>query len=134
MVTTQATRRASDLLQQAPGPGVLPDPEPFIRNITRGALEVLAGVRSVDQMTRWFGEDAFRKLVIRANLSARARSARNLAVTRPIFEIGTVRMFQPTETAVEATVIVAGPGRTRAVAMRVEEFNGRWRVATIAIL
>lgn len=117
-----------------PTPPVLPDPEQFIRNVTRGSLEVLAGVRSVEQMTRWFSEDAFRKLVTRANLSARARSARGLSPTRPTFEIGTVKMFQPSQTAVEATVIVAGPGRTRAVAIRVEAFNDRWRVSTIAIL
>ena len=28
----------------------LPAPEPFLRNITRGVLEVLAGVREVDQL------------------------------------------------------------------------------------
>lgn len=120
--------------RKAPDSHELPDAEQFIRNITRGALEVLAGVRSVDQMTRWFGEDAFRKLVTRANLSARARSARGLTPSRPVFEIGTVRMFQPSEAAVEATVIVTTPGRTRAVALRLDEFNGRWRVTTIAIL
>ena len=54
----------------------LPDPVPLLRSLTQGALEVLAGVREVDQLARWFSEDAFRALVTRANLSARARSAR----------------------------------------------------------
>ena len=41
----------------------LPDPEPFLRNLTRGVLEVLAGVREVDQLARWLTEDPYRKLV-----------------------------------------------------------------------
>ena len=49
---------------------VLPDPEPFLRNITRGILEVFAGVREVDQLARWLTEDAYRKLLTRANLAA----------------------------------------------------------------
>ena len=44
----------------------LPDPEPFLRNITRGVLEVFAGVREVDQLARWLTEDAYRKLMTRA--------------------------------------------------------------------
>ena len=54
----------------------LPDPEPLLANLTIGVLEVLAGVREADQLARWLGEDAFRALVTRSNLSARARSAR----------------------------------------------------------
>ena len=53
----------------------LPDPEPLLANLTIGLLEVLAGVREADQLARWLGEDAFRALVTRSNLSARARSA-----------------------------------------------------------
>ena len=53
----------------------LPEPEPFLRNLTRGILEVFAGVREVDQLARWLTEDAYRKLVTRANLATRARSA-----------------------------------------------------------
>ncbi|HWU27735.1 MAG TPA: Rv3235 family protein, partial [Microbacterium sp.] len=51
----------------------LPDPVPLLRSLTNGALEVLAGIRKVDQLARWLSEDAFRALATRANLSARAR-------------------------------------------------------------
>ncbi len=112
----------------------LPDPEQFVRNMVRAALEVLAGVRSPEQLVRWFSEDAFRRLVTRANLSARARSARGLVPTRPVFDIGSVRMSHPCATAVEATVVVTSAGRTRGVAIRLDEFRGRWRVSTLAVL
>ena len=54
----------------------LPDPETFLRNISRGVLEIFAGVREVDQLARWLTEDAYRKLVTRANLAARHRRGR----------------------------------------------------------
>lgn len=112
----------------------LPDPVPLIEGLTRGALEVLAGVREVDQLARWFTEEAFRKLVIRANLSARARSARSASPARPVFEIVSVRHSSPADGVVEAVVIVAGPARSRAVALRLEGMDRRWRATSLAVL
>lgn len=112
----------------------LPDPEPLLRSLTQGALEVLGGVREVDQLARWFSEDAFQKLALRANLSARARSARGVAASRPVFEILSLRHSAPLDGVLEAVVIVAGPGRTRAVAIRLEGLDGRWRATSLAIL
>lgn len=112
----------------------LPDPEPLARNLTRGVLEVLAGVREVEQLARWLSEDAFRVLVTRANLAARARSARQVTPARPVYSIVTVRMCEPADGVVEATVIVTTPHRTRAVAMRLEGLDGRWRATSLALL
>lgn len=112
----------------------LPDPVPLLRSLTQGALEVLAGVREVDQLARWFSEDAFRSLVTRASLSARARSARGVAPARPTFEILSIRACEPTDGVIEAVIVVAGPGRTRAVAVRLEGLDRRWRASSLAIL
>lgn len=112
----------------------LPDPVPLLRGLTRGALEVLAGIREVDQLARWLSEDAFRALATRANLSARARSARGLAPARPTFQILSIRVTQPVDGIVEAAIVVAGPGRTRAVAVRLEGLDGRWRASSFAVL
>lgn len=112
----------------------LPDPQPLLRSLTRGVLEVLAGIREVDQLARWFSEDAYRSLVTRANLSARARSARGMPPTRPTFDILTIRVSEPADGIVEAVVVVAGPGRTRAVAIRLEGLDRRWRSTSLAIL
>lgn len=112
----------------------LPDPIPLLRSLTNGALEVLAGVREVDQLARWLSEDAFRALATRANLSARARSARGIAPARPNFQILSIRVAEPVDGIVEAVVIVAGPGRTRAVAVRLEGLDRRWRASSFAVL
>ena len=112
----------------------LPDPEPFVRNITRGVLEVFAGVREVDQLARWLTEDAYRKLMTRANLAARARSARGVAAMRPVHTLLSVRHSAPADGVIEAVVIVKGPARTRAVALRLEGMDGRWRATSLALL
>ncbi|MCK6081488.1 3-hydroxyacyl-CoA dehydrogenase [Microbacterium sp. EYE_5] len=112
----------------------LPDPLPLVKNLTIGVLEVLAGVRDVDQLARWLGEDAYRALVTRANLSARARSARGVAAVRPAHRILSERTCVPADGVVEAVVIVEGPIRTRAVAMRLEGWDGRWRASSLALL
>ncbi|MCI1017661.1 3-hydroxyacyl-CoA dehydrogenase [Microbacterium sp. C5A9] len=112
----------------------LPDPLPILRSLTQGVLEVLAGVREVDQLARWFSEDAYRSLVTRANLSARARSARGVSPARPTFAILSIRVTEPVDGKIEAVVVVAGPGRTRAVAIRLEGLDRRWRTTSLAIL
>lgn len=112
----------------------LPDPEPLLKNLTIGVLEVLAGVREVDQLARWLGEDAFHKLVTRANLSARARSARGLTPARPSYRIVSTRCSSPADGVIEGVVITAGPARTRAVAVRLEGWDGRWRATSLAAL
>lgn len=112
----------------------LPDPAPLLRSLTTGVLEVLAGVREVDQLARWFSEDAFRTLVSRSNLSARARSARGVPPSRPTFSILSIRVTEPVDGIIEAVVVVAGPGRTRAVAVRLEGLDRRWRATSLAVL
>lgn len=112
----------------------LPDPEQFLRNLAIGVLEVFAGVREVEQLARWVTEDSFRKLVVRANLAARARSARGIPAKRPVHTILSVRHSAPADGVVEAVVVVSGPARTRALAMRVEGVDGRWRATSLALL
>ena len=101
-----------------------PIPNRSSRNLTRGVLEVLAGVREVDQLARWLTEDAYRKLVTRANLATRARSARGVPASRPVHTILSVRHTSPADGVVEAVVIVAGPARTRAVAIGSRAWTG----------
>jgi hypothetical protein len=112
----------------------LPTPDPLLRNLTLGVLEVLAGVREIEQLARWLTEDAYRSLVTRANLATRARSARGVPAVRPVHRILSVRECAPADSVVEAVVIVSGPARTRAVAIRLEGMDRRWRATSLALL
>lgn len=131
---SSAEDRAEFFAPQPTPTDALPDPEPLLRNLTVGVLEVLAGAREVDQLARWLTEDAFRALTLRANLATRARSARGVRATRPVHAILSLRHSSPADGVIEATLVVAGPARTRAVAIRLEGMDRRWRATSLALL
>lgn len=112
----------------------LPDVEPLLVNLANGVMEVLAGVRGADQLARWLVADAYRALVVRANLASRSRSARGIVPARPVVAVSSVRHSSPADGIVEGVVIVSTPHRVRAIAMRLEGTDGRWRATSLALL
>jgi len=127
-------RDIDDFGPQRTSTACLPSPEVFVRNMVRGVLEVVAGVRDAEQLARWMSEDVFRRLVARTSIAARARSARRVQVYRVVHEIGSIRLSSPTDGVIEATVTASGRTRTRAIAMRLEGIDGRWRVTALCLL
>ena len=112
----------------------LPDPRPLLENLTRCVIEVLAGARDLEQLARWVSDDVYRHLLKRVVLSTRARRARAQKASRPTFSIGSTSVFEPRDGVVEAVVIVRGRARTRAVAIRLEGLDSRWRATAINVL
>lgn len=126
---------ADDFFDQQPTPtSALPDPRPLIENLTRCVIEILAGARELDQIARWLTDDVYRHLVKRVVLSSRARQAKGIAAARPTFSIGSVIVCEPRDGIVEATVVVRGRARVRAVALRLEGLDRRWRATAIHVL
>lgn len=112
----------------------LPDPTPLLENLTRCVIEILAGARELEQISRWVSDEVYRHLLKRVVLSARARQARNQQAARPNFAIGSTTFSEPKDGIVEAVVIVHGRARTRAVAIRLEGLDNRWRATAINVL
>ena len=112
----------------------LPDPEPLLENLTRCVIEILAGARDLEQIARWVTDDVYRHLLKRVVLSSRARQVKGLPAARPAFTIGSTSVCEPRDGVVEAVVIVAGRARTRAVAIRLEGLDRRWRATAINVL
>ena len=112
----------------------LPNPEPLLENLTRCVIEILAGARDLEQISRWVSDDVYRHLLKRVVLSTRARQAKGGAVVRPAFSIGSTTICEPRDGVVEAVVIVRGRARTRAVALRLEGLDRRWRATAINVL
>jgi len=73
----------------------------------------------------------FRKRTI---LSSRARQAKGGQALRPAFTIGSILVCEPRDGIVEATVVVRGRARVRAVALRLEGLDRRWRATAIHVL
>jgi len=112
----------------------LPDPTPLIENLTRCVIEILAGARDLEQISRWVTDDVYRHLLKRTVLSARARNAKGRAPSRPAFALGPAHRCEPRDGVVEAVVIVRGRARARAVALRLEGLDARWRATAINVL
>lgn len=126
---------ADDFFDHQPTPTTaLPDPRPLIENLTRCVIEILAGARELDQIARWLTDDVYRHLLKRVVLSSRARQAKGAQALRPTFAIGSVIVCEPRDGIVEATVVVRGRARVRAVALRLEGLDRRWRATAIHVL
>jgi Family of unknown function (DUF6459) len=120
--------------QQPASTSSLPDPTPLLENLTRCVIEVIAGARDLEQVARWVTDDVYRHLLKRVVISTRARRARGQRATRPAFSIGSTSIFEPRDGVVEAVIIVNGRARTRAVAIRLEGLDSRWRATAINVL
>ncbi|MCU1442463.1 MAG: 3-hydroxyacyl-CoA dehydrogenase [Cryobacterium sp.] len=112
----------------------LPNPEPLLINLTRCVIEVLAGARELDQLARWVSDDVYKHLLKRVVLSARARAVKGQRAQRPSITIGRVTMSEPRDGVIEAVVMVHSKVRARAVAIRLEGMDHRWRASAIHVL
>lgn len=132
---SHASLDADEFFSPQPSPrSELPGPAPLLENLTRCVIEVLAGARDLEQISRWVTDDVYRHLLKRVVLSARARQAKGRAPVRPAISIGSISQFEPRDGVVEAVVIVRGKARARAVAIRLEGLDSRWRATAINVL
>ena len=128
----QRREAAPERLEAPPDP--LPDPRPLAENLARCVVEILAGSRDLDQISRWLSSDVHAHLMKRVVLSARARRVHGEAPSRPSFSMGRAVLSEPRPGVVEAVVIVHGRARSRAVAIRLEQLGRRWRASAVHVL
>jgi len=112
----------------------LPDPRPLVENLTRCVIEILAGARELEQIARWVTDDVYSGLLKRQVISARARAARGKPAIRPAFALGSTIICEPRDGIIEAVVVVNSRARSRAVAVRLEGLDRRWRASAIHVL
>ncbi|TCL86715.1 hypothetical protein EDF31_10338 [Curtobacterium sp. PhB142] len=117
--------------EPASGP---PDPADTARALGLCVAEVLTGAREVDSIARWITDDVHRHLQQRAAVAAHARSVRRRSRNRAVLRVGSVLVCRPADGVAEATVIVHTRSHARAVAMRLETRDGRWRATAIGVL
>ena len=110
--------------------------------VAQAALEVLSGVRSVQQLSRWLSTMCMDSLTTRARLHAEAA---RLQLRRHSSDDGNVHTLyhQPQVRSVhcsavlpgiyETSVVVADASRFRAIAMRFEQSQGLWKVTALQI-
>ncbi|MEG0588876.1 Rv3235 family protein, partial [Aurantimicrobium sp.] len=112
----------------------LPDPQPMVENLARSVMEILAGCRDLEQISRWVTDDVYRNLLQRVHISRRARAVKKQPVVLPTFGLGRTIITHPVDGVIESVVIVHGKARTRSIAIRLEGMDGRWRATAIHVL
>ncbi len=107
----------------------LPDPQRWTRQVVQAMVEVLAGVRPPAQLARWTSPDVYAGLQrrVRGHAAGPGRWTGRPAVVR------SVHVCQPADGVVEACAVLVGGERVRAVALRLEGVDGRWRVTAVQL-
>ncbi|WIB25299.1 Rv3235 family protein [Curtobacterium sp. MCSS17_015] len=112
----------------------LPDAGETARSLALCVAEILTGAREVDTISRWISDEVHRHLQHRAAIAARARSVSRHSHHRAVIRVGGVVLDGPRDGVAEAAVVVHTRSRARAVAIRLEVRNGRWRATAIGVL
>ncbi|MBF4463374.1 3-hydroxyacyl-CoA dehydrogenase [Rathayibacter sp. VKM Ac-2878] len=112
----------------------LPDPEPVLARLTLLVLEIMEGSRDIDQIARWLSDEVYTNLQRRVVLAARSRSVTGRTGQRIPFTIGRVLTTEPRDGVIEGVILVHSRIRTRAVAIRLEGRDARWRATAITVL
>jgi Family of unknown function (DUF6459) len=113
----------------APSP-VLPEPRQWAAQFVQAAVEVTTGLRPPSQLVRWTNDEVRTLLVRRAEL-ARRTPGRTRQPRRGV--VRSTRVCIPCAGVAEATVVISDGPRVRAVALRMEGTDGRWRVTALRI-
>ncbi len=114
----------------------LPDPRRWAGQFVQAAVEVSAGYRPASQLSRWTSEEVYSGVTRRARLSGRNEPrviAQGRRVAPPPARVQSVRICSPADGVIEACAVVRDCERTRAVALRMEGLDGRWRVTALEI-
>ena len=115
----------------------LPDPTEFAKTLVGGIIECVHGLREPIQFTRHVTDEVYRALnarVHRLNVADQMRGGAKKKKARPQFTMGNVVVNNPRDGVVEASVVVHGPARVRAVALRLEGLDERWQATSFSML
>lgn len=127
---TAAPRTRVALAQPEPSPEPMPDPAKTVATLAPAVMEVLNGLRPAAQLVRWTSHDVHVALSRRAAIAA--RMGRQSAPGRaPV--VRAVRVSRPSDTVAETSAVVVDADRIRAVAIRLEAVDRRWRATALEV-
>jgi hypothetical protein len=109
------------------------------RSVALGALEVLGGSRPLQQLARWLDPENYERLQLRANLvrcindAPAGRGAETAPSAHRHVIVRSARVCPVGPGVYEASVVAYDQKRVRAVALRIEQRRGAWRVTALEI-
>jgi hypothetical protein len=111
----------------------LPDPAVWAGRITHALLEVMMGLRPAPQVVRWTTPEVYAVIARRSALAARRSAAGRVPRQRERLRVLRVRVCEPADGIAEAAIVVHHGDRVRAVAIRLEGQDGKWRISALQI-
>lgn len=112
----------------------MPDPAPLLPAIATMVVEVIAGSRSLDQLSVLVSDQVYEKLRTKVSQRVRLEATMTRPVLMPKFVVGKIRSDSPKPGVIESVVLIKSQARTRAVTIRLEPFHKRWRATSLTIL
>lgn len=110
-----------------------PDPAHFFAEISAAYVEVLAGMRRPEQLSRWLSDRAYYDVCQRASREARARQVTG-SKNRPDIVLRSTRTFLTDIDSYQGVVLLQISGATKAVSLRAEFIHNRFRITDLAII
>lgn len=110
----------------------LPCPRVAAAGLVQALMEVMSGERSVRQLTGVTSEDVYTQLECRIKALRALRHRRGIASTGAARLIS-IRVGEPSDGVAEVTAVVRRGERHRAVALRLEGADGRWRCTALQL-
>ena len=112
----------------------LENPDKLLLMLAPAVVEVIAGVRNITQLAAHLSEDVYGRLRDRSVKVAQERAKRGEVAMAPKLSVGSMVNQEPRDGVVESVVLVKSPTRTRAVTIRLEGINRRWRATAVSLI
>lgn len=101
------------------------------RVVCQATTEALNGARPVSQLSKWLTAEVLSKVEQREAIMARHRSHANVRPQK--LSLDAVHTTHPLSGTWEVSVVFTDEHRTRACAMRLQAYRGRWRVTALEL-
>jgi Family of unknown function (DUF6459) len=115
-------------LAPSPEPPAPPPPAAWSARFVRVLLEAFAGLRPISQLGAWANPDVCRLLARRAGAADRCRD-----LPRSTGSLRSIHVSTPAAGVAEVCAVVQFGGRVRAMALRVEAADSRWRCTELKV-
>lgn len=110
----------------------LPEPRPWAGRLVQAIVEVSSGVRPVSQLVRWTTTDVYatmqRRIARSELLSQHSPGGRRVGAI-----VRSIRVDEPADGVAEVCAVVQHGARCRAIALRLEGFDGRWQCTALQV-
>lgn len=119
---------------QPTGTQSLPPAKDFVAGFVPKVLETIHGLREVRSLGKQMTHTVYAAIETRAaGVKLRNQVAKE-PPPRPVFALGNVIISEPRDGVCEAAAVVHGPTRVRAVALRIEGLDNRWKATSFRML